>query len=418
MLEKFDTEENEENQYNNKKKQNSNNTFLSTKIEILLIIILIILILSLFIYKYFSTPPFYNILIGDIGGTNIRLKLLKMTKDINIEPITIKSEYKSTFLFSSLEFLLNEFISQLDPKNKPQFAILGIPGPVENNQLITLPNIPHWKLENGDILGEKLGIKKFIFLNDFVCNGYGIQTNLKENVDYMKLNDVTPIKDGPKLMIGPGTGLGMGFLLKNKNDKYYIIGSSEGGGQDFAAKSEFLMKLKKFIRDEMGLGNVSIGKICSGRSLIPIYKFLHLYGDENNKKFKRDEELGKRIDYFRSYKQVHKVGEINIEITKRGLNGECELCRQTLLLFTEIFAEIAGDLALFTLPTSGVYLMGGITRILTPLILNNTIFLNHFKNKDLFWFLLQKLPIFLVQNKDIGLVGATEAARRILENID
>ena len=418
MLEKFDTEENEENQYNNKKKQNSNNTFLSTKIEILLIIILIILILSLFIYKYFSTPPFYNILIGDIGGTNIRLKLLKMTKDINIEPITIKSEYKSTFLFSSLEFLLKEFISQLDPKNKPQFAILGIPGPVENNQLITLPNIPHWKLENGDILGEKLGIKKFIFLNDFVCNGYGIQTNLKENVDYMKLNDVTPIKDGPKLMIGPGTGLGMGFLLKNKKDKYYIIGSSEGGGQDFAAKSEFLMKLKKFIRDEMGLGNVSIGKICSGRSLIPIYKFLHLYGDENNKKFKRDEELGKRIDYFRSYKQVHKVGEINIEITKRGLNGECELCRQTLLLFTEIFAEIAGDLALFTLPTSGVYLMGGITRILTPLILNNTIFLNHFKNKDLFWFLLQKLPIYLVQNKDIGLVGATEAARRILENID
>ena len=418
MLEKFDTEENEENQYNNKKKQNSNNTFLSTKIEILLIIILIILILSLFIYKYFSTPSFYNILIGDIGGTNIRLKLLKMTKDINIEPITIKSEYKSTFLFSSLEFLLKEFISQLDPKNKPQFAILGIPGPVENNQLITLPNIPHWKLENGDILGEKLGIKKFIFLNDFVCNGYGIQTNLKENVDYMKLNDVTPIKDGPKLMIGPGTGLGMGFLLKNKKDKYYIIGSSEGGGQDFAAKSEFLMKLKKFIRDEMGLGNVSIGKICSGRSLIPIYKFLHLYGDENNKKFKRDEELGKRIDYFRSYKQVHKVGEINIEITKRGLNGECELCRQTLLLFTEIFAEIAGDLALFTLPTSGVYLMGGITRILTPLILNNTIFLNHFKNKDLFWFLLQKLPIYLVQNKDIGLVGATEAARRILENID
>ena len=418
MLEKFDTEENEENQYNNKKKQNSSNTFLSTKIEILLIIILIILIFSLFIYKYFSTPPFYNILIGDIGGTNIRLKLIKMTKDINIEPITIKSEYKSTFLFSSLEFLLKEFISQLDPKNKPQFAILGIPGPVENNQLITLPNIPHWKLENGDILGEKLGIKKFIFLNDFVCNGYGIQTNLKENVDYMKLNDVTPIKDGPKLMIGPGTGLGMGFLLKNKNDKYYIIGSSEGGGQDFAAKSEFLMKLKKFIRDETGLGNVSIGKICSGRSLIPIYKFLHLYGDENNKKFKRDEELGKRIDYFRSYKQVHKVGEINIEITKRGLNGECELCRQTLLLFTEIFAEIAGDLALFTLPTSGVYLMGGITRILTPLILNNTIFLNHFKNKDLFWFLLQKLPIYLVQNKDIGLVGATEAARRILENID
>ena len=420
-MEKFDTEDNEENQYNtsNKDKIKAKKDIICIKIEILSIAILIIFILFIFIYKYYiSSPSFYNVLIGDIGGTNIRLKLLKMTKDINIEPIILKTQYKSTFLFESLEYLLKDFISHLEPNNKPQIAILGIPGPVENNQLLTLPNIPHWKLENGDKLGEKLGIKKFIFLNDFVCNGYGIQTNLKENVDYLKLNDVTPIKDGPKLMIGPGTGLGMGFLLKNKNDKYYIIGSSEGGGQDFAAKSEFLMKLKKYIRDEVGLGNVSIGKMCSGRSLIPIYKFLHLFGDENNNKFKRDEELGKKIDYFRSYKQVDKVGAINMEITKRGLSGECELCRQTLLLFTEIFAEIAGDLALFTLPTSGVYLMGGITRIITPLIKNNTIFLNHFKNKDLFWFLLQKLPIYLVQNKDIGLVGATEAARRILENMD
>jgi glucokinase len=418
-MENFDTEENDDFQYNktNKKKTNQQINNINIKIILGLIIAIIILVFIIYLYKYFFSPPFYNVLIGDIGGTNIRLKLLKMTKDINIEPITIKSEYKSTFLFKSLEYLLKDFISQLDSDSKPQFAILGIPGPVENNQLITLPNIPHWKLENGDLLGKKLGIKKFIFLNDFVCNGYGIQTNLKENVDYLKLNDVIAVKDGPKLMIGPGTGLGMGFLLKNKKDKYYIIGSSEGGGQDFAAKSEFLMKLKKFIRDEMGLGNVSIGKICSGRALIPIYKFLHLFGDEHNKKFERDEELGKKIDYFKSYKKVHKVGEINVQITQKGLNGQCELCRQTLLLFTEIFAEIAGDLALFTLPTSGVYLMGGITRIITPLILNNTIFMNHFKNKNHFWFLLQKLPIYLVQNKDIGLVGAREAARRILENI-
>ena len=419
MMDNFDTEENDDFQYNktHKKKTNQQINNINIKIIFGLIITIIILVFIIYLYKYFFSPPFYNVLIGDIGGTNIRLKLLKMTKDINIEPITIKSEYKSTFLFKSLEYLLKDFISQLDSDSKPQFAILGIPGPVENNQLITLPNIPHWKLENGDLLGKKLGIKKFIFLNDFVCNGYGIQTNLKENVDYLKLNDVIAVKDGPKLMIGPGTGLGMGFLLKNKKDKYYIIGSSEGGGQDFAAKSEFLMKLKKFIRDEMGLGNVSIGKICSGRALIPIYKFLHLFGDEHNKKFERDEELGKKIDYFKSYKKVHKVGEINVQITQKGLNGQCELCRQTLLLFTEIFAEIAGDLALFTLPTSGVYLMGGITRIITPLILNNTIFMNHFKNKNHFWFLLQKLPIYLVQNKDIGLVGAREAARRILENI-
>ena len=388
-----------------------------SKILSIFIIILILLFFIFALNKYFNSPVFYNVLIGDIGGTNIRLRLLRMAKDEEIELIIIKSDYLCTFNYKSLELLLKDFISQLDPKQRPEFAVLGIPGPVEDNQLLTLPNIPHWNLENGDKLGEKLGIKKFIFLNDFVCNGYAIQTNLKENIDYIKLNNVTPITGGPKLMIGPGTGLGMGFLLKNRKNKYYLIGSSEGGGQDFSAKSEFLLKLRNFIRDEVGLGNVSLGKICSGRSLIPIYKFLHLYGNEKNKTFSREPILGKKIDYFKQYKEVNKVGEINVEITTKGINGECELCRETLLLFIEIFAEIAGDLSLFTLPTSGVYLLGGITRIITPLILNNTIFMDHFRNKDHVWLLLQKFPIYLVQNKDIGLVGATEAARRILENL-
>ena len=421
-MEKFDTDEENNNLEKNltekKHKKSKKNSFPKT-IIFFIIIFSIILVLIFLIYKfYFNSTNIYNVLIGDIGGTNIRLRLLQMTKDIGIKPIIIKNELKSTFKFKSLEFLIKDFLSGLNMNQKPQFAVLGIPGPVEDNQLLTLPNIPHWKLENGDDLGKRLGIKKFIFLNDFVCNGYGIQTNLKENIDYIKLNNVTAVKDGPRLMIGPGTGLGMGYLLKNKKDKYYTIGSSEGGGQDFSAKSEFLLRLRQFIKDEVGLENVSLGKICSGRSLIPIYKFLYLYGNENKKKFERDPNLGKKIDVFNKYKQVDKVGELNVEITTKGLNGECELCRETLFLFTEIFAEIAGDLALFTLPTNGVYLLGGLTRILTPLVMNNTIFLNHFKNKDHFWFLLQKIPIYLIQNKDIGLLGATEAARRILEKID
>ena len=422
MIEKFETDNENDNLEKNliekKHKKHKKSLFQNSTFIAVIIIIFIFLFFILFYIYFINIPTFYNVLIGDIGGTNIRLRLLKMTKEIELEPIIMKFEYKHTFEFSSLESLLRDFIAQLDEKEKPEITVLGIPGPVENNQLITLPNIPHWKLDNGDDLGKKLGIKKFQFLNDFVCNGYAIQTNLKENIDYIKLNNVTPIEDGPKLMIGPGTGLGMGYLLKNKNDKYYTIGSSEGGGQDFSAKSEFLLKLRNFIRDEVGLGNVSIGKMCSGRSLIPIYKFLYINGNKENKKLQREPNLGKKIDNFKKYKEVDKVGEINVEITTKGLNGECELCRETLLLFTEIFAEFAGDLALFTLPTSGVYLMGGITRIITPMILNNTIFLNHFKNKDHFWFLLQKIPIYLVQNKDIGLIGATEAARRFLEEME
>ena len=146
--------------------------------------------------------------------------------------------------------------------------------------------------------------------------------------------------------------------------------------------------------------------------MIPIYKFLNIYGE---RKYKREKTLAKKIDGFKEYKKVGKVGEINSEMIEKGLKGECELSKATLLLFIEIFGEIAGDMALFTLPFNGVYLLGRLTRSLTPLILENSIFMAHFKNKDHFWFLLERIPVYLIQNENIELIGVTEAARRFLE---
>ena len=117
------------------------------------------------------------------------------------------------------------------------------------------------------------------------------------------------------------------------------------------------------------------------------------------------------------YNNLEKINEINSELIQKGIKDECQLSKKTLFVFIEIFGEIAGDLALFSLAYNGVYLLGRLTREITPLILDTTIFMDHFKNKDHFWFLFQKFPIYLVKNKDIGLVGAREAARRILENI-
>ena len=111
--------------------------------------------------------------------------------------------------------------------------------------------------------------------------------------------------------------------------------------------------------------------MCSARSLIPIYKFLNLYGDKD---YEKDKKLAKKIDSFHEYKNFAKVGEINTEMIQKGLKGECQLSKATLLLFIEIFGEIAGDQALFTLPYSGVYLLGRLTRDLTPLILQNSIY--------------------------------------------
>ena len=433
-MEKFEIDSNDEAEKfdykqtkRKKSKSKKNKKYKFVKPLILTIIFMIsFIIILLYFYKTFQESrknfipnKYYNVLIGDIGGVHSRLRLLNMTSNISITPILIHELNDTTASYKTLEELLIKFLSDINPKNKPDYAFLGVPGPIEDNCIITLPNIPQWESYNGTELGKKLGFKKLIFINDFVGDGYAIQTNLVEKKDYIVLNKAQPKKNGAKLMIGPGTGLGMGFLLKNEDDNgYYTIGSSEGGGRDYAPKTKFDFKLRNFIKNETGLSNISLETICSARALILIYKFLHITENDNDDykpKLKREPNLAKKIDNFHNYKEMNKIHEINSELIKKGLKDECQLSKRVLLIFLEIYGEITGDLALFTLANNGVYLLGRLTRELTPLILENTIFMNHFKNKDHFWFLLERIPVYLIQNENIELIGITEAARRFFE---
>ena len=435
-MEKFEIDSNDETEKfdykqtkrkKSKSKKNKKYKFIKPLIITIIFMVSFIIIL-LYLYKTFeinsknfTQNKYYNVLIADIGGFHSRLRLLNMTSNISITPILLHELNDTTSSYKTLEELLIKFLSEINPKYKPEYAFLGVPGPIEDNCIITLPNIPQWESYNGTELGKKLGLKKLIFINDFVGNGYAIQTNLVEKKDYIVLNKVQPKKNGAKLMLGPGTGLGMGFLLKNENENengYYTIGSSEGGGRDYAPKTKFDYKLRNFIKNETGLANISLETICSARALILIYKFLHIYendNDDHHPKIKREPNLAKKIDNFHDYKKINKIHEINSELIKKGLNGQCQLSKRVLLVFLEIYGEIAGDLALFTLANNGVYLLGRLTRELTPLILENTIFMNHFKNKDHFWFLLERIPVYLIQNENIELIGITEAARRFFE---
>ena len=66
------------------------------------------------------------------------------------------------------------------------------------------------------------------------------------------------------------------------------------------------------------------------------------------------------------------------------------------------------------MPTGGLYLVGGLSIALQSMIINTNIFIKHYLNKDSFSFLLKTFPIYLVKNKNIGMKGAAEFARRLL----
>ena len=381
--------------------------------------IIIIVIFFLIYYIFFSSKGNnkYNVLVGDIGGTHIRFRLLKMSKKEGDSIETIDTTKLKTADFESMEKAFLHYL-KLVGDNYPQIAVIGVAGPVQDNTIMKLTNIPHWKSVSGEELGKKLNIKKFLFLNDFACNSYGIQTKLKLGDDYIVINEGQKNKEGPIGVIGPGTGLGMGYLLKDKKNKYYTIGNSEGGHQNFSRKNKIFFELAEFVKNEYNLKHVTIENICSGQGMVPLYKFLLKKEQEKGfdiNNIDRDKILGNKVDLFNNYTDKKTRDVLSNEITIKGVKNECHLSRKVVELFIEILADTASDLALLTLPSGGIYLLGGISVNLAPYMKESNLFMKFFTDKD-HSFMLKTFPVYLVKNDNIGMIGATEAARRILED--
>ena len=354
----------------------------------------------------------YSILVGDVGGTNIRLNIRRISKDINAPHNIINRGKLSSQKYPSLEAAVEEYLSTYkNTENYPLYAVIGLPGPIKNNEIQRFSNINHWPSANGDEYAKKFGIKKFIFLNDFASNSYGVQTNLQLDKDYIVINDVPAEEGGVKGIIGPGSGLGNAFLVKNPENKFYTIGSCEAGHMDFFSKNKKHFELAEFTKKLLGQELLCIERICSGKGLIPMYKFLL----EQEKDIKRDMDLGKKLDELKDMHNLLDVDKLNIEIVTKGLKDECPLCKKVLELFVEIFGETAGNSALYCLPTGGMYLVSGLSYALRDMIKNSGLFMKHFVNKDSFQFLLEKFPVYLVTNGELGILGAAECARRLIE---
>ena len=340
-----------------------------------------------------------------------------MSKNEQDSKETIDTTKLKTADFTSMESAFNFYLKTVE-NNFPSIAVIGVPGPIQDNTVLKFANIPHWNTVSGDELGKKLGIKKFLFLNDFARNSYGIQTKLKLGEDYIVVNEGKKNKEDPIGVIGPGTGLGMGYLLKDKKNKYYTIGNSEGGHQNFSRKNKLFFELAEFVKNEYNLVRVITENVCSGQGMVPLYKFLLKKEQEkgiNINDIDRDKTLGEKVDRFYNYKDKKTRDMLSNEITLKGVNNECHLSRKVIELFIEVLADTASNMSLLTLPTGGIYLLGGISVTIEPFMKESDLFMKFFVDKDLS-FILKNIPIYLIKNDNIGMIGATEAARRILED--
>jgi glucokinase len=104
-------------------------------------------------------------------------------------------------------------------------------------------------------------------------------------------------------------------------------------------------------------------------------------------------------------------------ISDTGLESTDPVCRESLELFTRLYAREAGNHALKIMATGGVYLGGGIAPRILP-ILQEGFFMEMFVAKGPMRKIMQAMPVKVILNDKTALLGAANYAVNLLRPVD
>jgi glucokinase len=304
---------------------------------------------------------------GDVGGTKTLLRCVEPGGSVSREV-----RYDST-AWPSFDDVLAAFLAEIDrPVDAACFAVAG----AVLDARVTVTNVG-WILDEA-ALARTFSIPRVSLINDFYAVGLGVP--LLGPGDVVELQKGQHDPAAPIAILGAGTGLGEALVVSCGGVHQVIPG--EGGHTDFAPQDEEQARL--FLHLHAIYGHVSAERVVSGMGLVNIFTFLG--GGEATAA-----EIGARAD-----------------------EGDA-LAARAFAIFVDAYGAEAGDLAVQTLARGGVYLAGGIAAKNVRWFTDGR-FLEAFTRKGRFADVMRTIPVRLIVNEKVGLIGAVEGARRALES--
>ena len=315
-----------------------------------------------------------KILAADVGAT----KVLLLAYDTQSQSTVAEARYLSKD-FDSLSNLVRQF--QQDYQ-LPQLtsAVFGVPGPVQGRQ-VNLTNLP-WQIE-ADELGTLCHIDRVELVNDFYAAALGIDELQAD--DLLSLQKGTAQPEGNRLVIGAGSGLGVA-PVKNCQG-HFIPEPSEGGHMDFAPVTDQQVQILSWLRQKWA--HVSYERLLSGEGLETLYNFYNV--------------------------QSHGHGRKRIKAADMADSARSNdfIAQQTLKTFVEVYGAYVGNAALIWDAQAGIYIAGGIAPKIQDWM-QSPKFINAMHNKGRMRHKVAQLPVQLVTNESVGLLGAFRAAKQQL----
>jgi glucokinase len=307
-------------------------------------------------------------LVADIGGSNSRFGLV----DSVGWPERIRVIENNTV--ADLETAIARYLQ--DTGARPQTATLAIAGPIAGDE-VTLTN-RDWRFRRSD-LANRFGFSRLQIVNDFEAIAWALP---RLTAAHTRLLGPRALRhDGVKLVLGPGTGLGVAALVPA--DGRWCAVASEGGHASFGAHAADEEDVFARLREEYGA--VSAETVLSGPGLMRLARALH-------------RESAYR-DPGAIVTDAH-AGEPKAQAITR--------------LFVRLLGRFAGGLALTFKALGGVYITGGVATNLGPL-LDDPSFRAAFEAHPPYQTLLNGIPTVLVTASEPGLIGAAALARSSAE---
>lgn len=313
----------------------------------------------------------FPVLIGDIGGTNARFALLA-DRDAPWERIPDIH----TANYPTVEDAIEKGVLGWTAL-RPKTAILALAGPIAG-EAVSLTNCP-WIFEPRKLI-PRFGLASMILLNDFEALSLCLPGLGPGDLDAIGNGKAAP--ERPKVVVGPGTGLGAGALIHALGTWIPVPG--EGGHIDLGPVSERDFALWPHF--EKSFGRFSAETLLCGPGLMRVYRGIA--------------SLEKRPAPFTT----------PADVTAAGLVGDDPTSVEALDFFVTHLGRLAGNLAVVFVASGGVYLAGGISAKIAPALKSGR-FREAFIAKDPHRHLMEAMMTAIIVKPDPALSGIADFAR-------
>ena len=320
-----------------------------------------------------------TVLTGDIGGTNARFALFRDGQFIESSLAKLPvADYPD--LADTIALYLAEAGNSAEAVSK---IALSVASTAEYTDSMELTNCKvGFKVSD---LVSRFGLVLARVVNDFTAAALGV-VSLPEK-DLKVIHPGLPDNDGPKAVLGAGTGLGVSGLVYSGS--HWIPLQGQGGHVTMVSQTERELAIRNVLAEK--LGHVSAERYLSGPGTVGVYQAICQLDSVPAK-----------------YTEAH-------EISASAMNNSCKVCCEVMELFCKNLGVVAGDLAVTLGSSGGIYIAGGIVPHLGDYFMDSE-FLHWLHYKGRFSEFVKEMPVWLITGGEPALFGAYQSLKPSYDN--